>query len=705
MRNVSGSKLLIALGLVFAVVEGCKCDPAVGSLTPGICAKDTECPKGQVYRKGVCALERCDNRGDAPDADCCPGQICKNDGLCVDKVTRCSDNKDCGGGRSGRICAQRPNGDEGDLACIYPTPVNDECQAPYRRFNRRCIIELPCDGGCPDAEVCNIDTAECERVPEIPTAGSNCDVTCAPGTIKVYSDPDGMSFDQCCALACLCEALPPLSEGVYAPYASAAVMPSEILVASYNETYGDLVLSHHDKVTGKKLKLEFVDGTPAQSGEHQGDPTGPRGGVSEPGPNVGLYASLAIGADALPRIAYWDKDNLDLKYAEKTPEGWAIHVVDGDGEVGEYASMQFLAGRLRIVYFVAKAKSLAGQPGPFTTLRYAEAKTQNPRSASDWTLVDVIAPAPSRNPCDGQCTGSEVCLYVPEPPAKVCGTREMACEEPKPDGNPICAAPKGGMKGWYVEDPLPQAAVELRADGIGLYPAMVQRDDRLFITYYDNYTPPTPAPPFTIKTGVLKGVSAQLSMGVAGAFTPPITVDDGVMCDASVHDVGRFAFPAVAPNGRLGIAYQDKTNSASELRFYSPLTAADTFVPVVGCFELFKTVHNNNLISIADSGVDTASGGVTHVGADAYLHFDATSRPFIAYQDQTNLDVRVAAQRNDGKWYVDYLRNGQASGYDIQLLQEGSSLWLLDTTRAVDEASSNNVFTIIVKPITLPFVQ
>jgi hypothetical protein len=699
-------RFVIALGLAFALFEGCKCDPNIGKQAPGICAKDTECPKGQVYRKGVCALERCDNRGDNRDGDCCPGQLCKNDGRCVDKTATCERDAECGGTRAGRLCLSRPAISAETKICAYPLPdANGDCPATYREFNKRCIRDLPCDGGCEGDTVCNIETNECEALPNIPTSSSNCDVSCGAGTIKVYADPDGMSFGQCCALACVCEALPPLSEGVYGRYASAQVTPTEILVASYNETYGDLVLSHHDKVSGKKLKLEFIDGLPMTSAALQGDPTGPRAGAGELGPNVGMYSSLALGGDGQPRIVYYDNDNKDLKYAEKTSSGWAISVIDGgpgaSHDVGQYASLQYLAGRLRVAYFARSTPSVSGQAGPFTTLRYAEALTPSPRGPSDWSVVDAVPPAPVRNPCNGTCTQTESCVYVetPGPSRKVCGKREAECDGTEPEGSVCVSVPGVDGKAYYPEDPVPQVT-ELPS-GIGLSPSFAQKGDTLLLAYYDNYTPPSDTPPFKLNTGRLRGITAALTSGTTGAFTTPVTLDNGSTCDGKARDVGRFSFVAVAPNGRTGVAYIDSTRG--ELRFYQPPNASDTFLNDDGCFETSQTTHANGRIYVADTGVDTAMAGVTLVGADAYLSYDQSSHPSIVYQDQSNLNVRVTGLRTDGKWTVDYLSQEKGDGFEVQLLQDNTDIWLVSVLIGFDNIG-NSTNQVLVRKVNLPSI-
>lgn len=692
-------KAVIALAAVFGGACQCESGPAK-KVAPGICAKETKCDKGQSYRKGTCVTDRCDSKKNG-DADCCPGQFCTVDGRCVNKHEQavCSTDLDCGAREAGRICMARPELNANQNVCSFPIPTESgQCPVTYRLFNKRCIRELPCNGGCGDNQLCNIETNECEAIPSIPTSNSGCEVTCQTGTIKTLADPDGMIFNQCCALACLCEALPPLFEGAYGAYADGAVTSNNIYASSYDVTYGDLVVSTHDKIAGKVTKLEFVDGFPT-AGKLGGDPNGPRQGRSEPGPDVGRYTTLVVGTDGQPRVAYYDVDNKDLKYAERTSDGkWAIHTVDSQGAVGKYADMELTAGKLRIAYF---AEAAPGMMGDVTTLRYAEAKTLSPRSASDWTIVDAVIAQPVRKPCAGACATGELCLYVDSmaPAQFLCGKKDTGCMGTKPAGKE-CTLPNGQAKGYYAIDPIPQT--DELPNGVGLFPSMIQKDDKLLIAYMDNYTGPSTAPPFTFNNATLRGVVATLTAGAAGTFSTPAILDNGTMCqDAQKHSVGSFTSMTQAPDGRIGIAYSDTT--ANQLRLYwPPMGELFTNAPS-DCFPPNSFVHTNNRVYIVDTGVDTGSTGLTFVGADASLYFDAVSKPFIAYHDQTHLDVRVAGRKSDGTWQVDYLSQEKGDGFETQLLTEGNVTWLLSVQIGRDNLQ-NPTDKLVIRPVILPSV-
>ncbi len=688
-------KILVAF---FALLGGaCDCKGSgVGLVNPGVCDRDFECPAKQSYRKGVCVTDRCDSRGRG-DSDCCPGQICTVDGRCTNKheTFTCTQDADCGAREAGRICLSRPELNGAANVCSFPIPSETgACPVTYRLFNKRCIRELPCGGGCPDTELCNIETNECETIPSIPTSNADCDVSCGNGTIKTLADPDSMIFGQCCALACLCEALPPLFEGVYGRFADATVTSNAIYASSYNATYGDLVVSTHDKTTGNRTKLEFVDGFPS-GGKLGGDPNGPRKGESEAGPDVGFYTSITAGADGQPRVAYYDVTNKDLKYAERTADGtWVNHVVDSVGDVGLYTTIEFSSNKLRIAYF---AKAVPGNAGDNTMLRYAEAKVASPRGAGDWTIVDATPPRPLRKPCNNSCASGDACFYVdtPGPAVFSCGKVASDCVGTAPAGK-VCGTPNGGTKGFYAQDPIPQT--EELANGVGLFPSMIQKDDKLYIAYLDNYTGPATTPPFTLNNGTLKGIIAPLTGGSAATFSAPVTLDNGSTCAGEKRNVGAFASISLSSDGRIGIAYAD--SSDRELRLYGP-PPGDTFVEDTGCFETSTLKHANNRIFIVDTGIATATTGVTFVGADASLYFNPTNKPYIAFQDQTNLDVRVAGLKSDGTWQVDYLSQDKGDGFETQLLSEGSKTWLLSVQVGRDSLG-NPTDRMVIRPVILP---
>jgi predicted regulator of Ras-like GTPase activity (Roadblock/LC7/MglB family) len=74
--------------------------------------------------------------------------------------------------------------------------------------------------------------------------------------------------------------------------------------------------------------------------------------------DVGYYTSIAIGADALPVIAYYDLTNADLKVAKcanAACSGGAstLSTVDSAGEVGRFTSISIGADALPVIAYFA----------------------------------------------------------------------------------------------------------------------------------------------------------------------------------------------------------------------------------------------------------------------------------------------------------------------------------------------------------------
>ena len=54
----------------------------------------------------------------------------------------------------------------------------------------------------------------------------------------------------------------------------------------------------------------------------------------DPGPGVGVFASLGIDSTGKPAIAYYDRFNQDLKFARWTGSAWTISVLDATQYAG-----------------------------------------------------------------------------------------------------------------------------------------------------------------------------------------------------------------------------------------------------------------------------------------------------------------------------------------------------------------------------------
>ena len=204
----------------------------------------------------------------------------------------------------------------------------------------------------------------------------------------------------CIDNTCTCsDDIPP---GKIGPYSDLAVAPDNTYwVSAYAQSYGDLVVAN---VTGGGRiaddQWQWVDGVPAGPVVVPGSKI--RGGISDNGPDVGMYTSIAVAPDGTPMVTYFDVDNASLKFAALVNGTWQIHVIDqGTGTlgmtsgalVGMYSSLTLRAddGRPGVAYLA----HVADANGVHAEVRYASAQTPLPTSSADWQTWTVdSAPVP-----------------------------------------------------------------------------------------------------------------------------------------------------------------------------------------------------------------------------------------------------------------------------------------------------------------------
>src|SRR5687767_5331188 len=199
MRRTPTTVLLLLAG----GLTDCSCDEDLLTPdTPGSCEPTYACPAGFEYRRGDCRPSRC-----MIDSDCCPGQKCNEAaGFCADQYVACSDDDQCGE-VPGQLCIDF----RGDRYCGYPNRGNSltengtqlcvsnaDCDSNRTCFGGRCVVYAPCDGGCPNGQVCDVDTNACFTL-------ETCTEQCQTGQMLVVSDPDHGSGPNCCVVECKCE--------------------------------------------------------------------------------------------------------------------------------------------------------------------------------------------------------------------------------------------------------------------------------------------------------------------------------------------------------------------------------------------------------------------------------------------------------------------------------------------------------------------
>jgi hypothetical protein len=208
---------------------------------------------------------------------------------------------------------------------------------------------------------------------------------------------------------CVCsDDIPP---GRIGPYSKVAVSTNgQIYVSAYAESHGDLVVA---EASGGRIPVtdwEWVDGVPDEPPQVPGSKI--RGGIGDDGTDVGMYTSIQVNAGGTPMVAYFDRTNTSLKFATRNATGtspvciasqqcaWTTHTVDaGDTNhlVGMYTSLTLRAddGRPGIAYLAHVTDAM----GEHAEVRFAQASTATPASASDWkSYVVDTAPVPAVDP-------------------------------------------------------------------------------------------------------------------------------------------------------------------------------------------------------------------------------------------------------------------------------------------------------------------
>jgi hypothetical protein len=645
MMSTLARRGALAALITITSIAGCKCGSQV---TTAGCASDSECVDqnagntrwfcDKTKAPPTCALQpkQCDTA-----ADCCPGQVCNAQGhYCFDKYTPCSVDGSCPA--SGQVCETIGVFVKGQGCTFNKCATDGTCASGTACFNKYCVSDPPCNGGCSGGKVCITATNLCSP----PPADASCKQTCGNGKMLVLTNPDNI-FDLCNSATetCECDSLPPLQTRDVARYSSMAVSGNTLYVSAYDGVYQDLVVHTFDKNSlAAPQKSQWVDGVPS-SGTVGGDTNGPRGGITDPGPRVGRYTSIAATASGDLYVSYYDEDNGDLKFAARYGgplAPWTVMTVDGstpvgsapsNGDLGLYTSIALMTnGTPAIAYFRRGSydSGAKNEQGSSTALIYAVATKVQPLVAADWKVIgdlDTLNRPPP--PCNNGCRSSETCIDDPNAAngqrcavattacAPACTATSLCVKDTDANGSPVCRTTEAAAT--LAE--LPQ--------GTGLMPSLAFMDDHPVIAYYDSINQ------------VLKAVQAS-GTGLTPAFGAPVEIDGhDTTAGATQRDTGRFPALAISSNasavgGRIAIAFGDRT--AQQLLIYqsSGLTAhAAHAAPGVP-----------GLIHVVDDG-RPAAGEDWHPqsmpGAQTSVAFTPSGKIALAYQDATPVNLVLAS--------------------------------------------------------------
>lgn len=450
-----------------------------------------------------------------------------------------------------------------------------------------------CPGGCAAGTYCCKKTLTCEAEKR------NCTnvQTCPAGQELTYPAPPYMDENLCesIPLQCSCQGPAVLKPGMVGRFSALAATSGTLMASAYESSFGDLVLAtvKTDSLDTPPT-LEIVDGVPDVPPTKPVD--GWRGGVEEPGDDVGHHTAIVAGSDGEPMIAYHDVSHRSLKLARRSAGKWATHVVDapkGEKEqVGRYTAMLLEGGKPAIAYL---ALNVAGAAGVFNSeLRWAVANSATPSSTTDWTLSVIESKAMS---CQNLCASTEVCVLKTDGSSS-CQAKGSGCP-PCPTGE-ACVA--GSCKAVLADTKLVDIPV-----ASGLWPAVTSSTAGPVVVYYD-----------------------RIAGRLRGAVLGGTTWKKANLAGSGSENVG--AFPAVASGGgaQVHVTYQD----ASQLTLkYLQLDAASL---TAGSHE------------VVDDGA--RPDGAHPVGADSALVLDAGGAPRVVYQDALRVDLLAARRSGPGQW-------------------------------------------------------
>ncbi len=440
---------------------------------------------------------------------------------------------------------------------------------------------------------------------------------CSCGSNNNASAADGGTG---CGPGCMVQCGLPDAQGLIGAYTSVAVaQDGTVWVAGYNDAdvtngllYGDLVAGKLDK--GKmKVAWVTVDGLPPEPGDGDCPPNDPstwRHGLTDPGPDVGLWTSIQLDASGNPMVSYYDATNAALKFASSQDGGqtWQIHTVmqAANSDIGRYSKMLVLGGKPVIAFLVVEPGT-----GGWAQSRVvlATGNVALPAQQSDWTTQNVIVDA--QTPCKAQlCTGNQVCVQATgQCQAPVAGCTPSDCGQSEAG---IGSTPQSCVTldaGPACEAITPSSYIDTYPDAEGDYLAIANGPKGLGVVVYDR------------TRGNLVGAAsesgawtAQILDGQIGPNSSPTRTDTG--------DVGVGASLAIDASGDWHVSY---SNAWTETLQYLHVPGGDFAKPLTP--------------EVVDDGLHvngTANPDGQHiVGDDSSITVDASGTVRIVYQDAT----------------------------------------------------------------------
>ncbi|AKT40427.1 MYXO-CTERM sorting domain-containing protein [Chondromyces crocatus] len=471
-------------------------------------------------------------------------------------------------------------------------------------------------------------------------AGCNC------GDVEVPSKPGAECGEDCTTL----------EAGLIGAYTSVAVDGEKVWVAGYAEgnrsfdfKWGDLVVG---ALEGDKVNWTAIDGVPSEPpvDPKRFDTEGFRGGQIEPGDDVGLWTSIAIGPDGGPAVAYFDRTNRRLKFAQYVGGAWLVSVVQeaARSDIGRYAKLLFVNGTPVIAYLAIEP----GEDGAVTSsVRIARGNTAAP-GAGQWSFEDVVAdPA---TPCRAFACGSgTVCVAS----TGRCTARTEGCGTCSSGSECVDAGGQLSCQEVFTSDKL-----ETYPDAVGAYVAMVpDQAGGVGVAFYDR----------------IRG-NAVIASKDSGSWKTLIV--DGEAADGTnTGDVGMGLSLFIDEAKTWHLTYAD---GLSEGLRYAQVKNLSDVLP----------------IEVIDDGLGIEGtrfeDGQHIVGDDSSLLVTSGGEVHVSYQDATSGKLRYAVGTSSGSahsWLVRELPQQSFAGAFSKVVQVGGRIQIANWWRVGGASPAGDV--------------
>jgi hypothetical protein len=327
--------------------------------------------------------------------------------------------------------------------------------------------------------------------------------------------------------------LPPLPVGDFGnPSAIAVDGMLSLHVLAYNRTYGDVMLGRAP--AGGALTWQFIDGLPADGAVTAG-PSGPRGGVADPGPDVGRYLDVTASSSGVTHAVYQDRSTGVLLYARVDGGSVTRFILDANRETGVYPSVALdpRNGAPRVAY-LTRRDDAGGFP--VSRLRLAAARTPTPNSASDFTFHTLAEKDLRTVACQAGCPEGQGCAAA-EPPALPACVPVASCNC---DLGQFCTT--GGCVAMH-----PGSNTQDVPQGVGMWPKVAVRSDgRTVVIAYNSF---------------IRWLSLYTTTGSDPVESASAAWRTEVI-DGNVLDAGEWPAVATDPGGTVHVAYLETTTRA-----------------------------------------------------------------------------------------------------------------------------------------------